>query len=50
MASPDKTVPNQQAQTLQETEKATPEAKQSQSGGPYDLKTIEESYRSLYGS
>jgi hypothetical protein len=48
--SPDEIMPNKQAQVSKNEEKATPEAKQGQSGGPYDLKAIEESYRSLYGS
>jgi hypothetical protein len=50
VTSPDKIVPNQQAQTFKNQGKATPDTKQGQSGGPYDLKAIEESYRSLYGS
>jgi hypothetical protein len=50
VTSPDEIVPNKQAQASKDKAKATPEVKQGQSGGPYDLKTIEESYRSLYGS
>jgi hypothetical protein len=50
VTSPDEIVPSKQAQTFKDKEKATPEAKQRQSGGPYDLKAIEKSYRSLYGS
>jgi hypothetical protein len=53
VTSPDKIVPNQQAQTFKNQGKATPDTldtKQGQLGGPYDLKAIEESYRSLYGS
>jgi hypothetical protein len=50
VTSPDQIVPNQQAQTFRNPGKAAPDVKQGQSGGPYDLKAIEESYRSLYGS
>jgi hypothetical protein len=53
VTSPDEILPSKQAQTSQTSKneaKAIPESKQGQSGGPYDLKTIEESYRSLYGS
>ena len=32
------------------TAKPTPKQEQNKSGGPYDLKAIQESYKSLYGS
>jgi hypothetical protein len=50
VTSPDEILLSKQAQTSKNEAKAIPESKQGKSGGPYDLKTIEESYRSLYGS
>jgi hypothetical protein len=49
-AASDKAVKDKPAKANKNNAPAPPEAKQAQSGGPYDLKTIEESYRSLYGS
>jgi hypothetical protein len=35
---------------LKPTAQTTPKQEQSKPGGPYDLKAIQESYKSLYGS